>query len=492
MEDHSPPRPRWTISDLIDLEYLLDRKEQTDPEFFEEEVEPWIPTGKLDRPDRSVMSGALWNWLQRQKKTAPDEQLPGRAFAGAQGFLALLFVTGLFLSGCGLLWGLLRYDGRTFNLLLLLGLTLGSQWVLLLLGSVAYLTWGIWRKAPLLSLVHRLLRSASDGLMKRPLGREAAIWWREHSKTSRLVTFPALALSQAGAIAFNFGLILSLVSSVLFLKVHFGWESTTAETMIPQLERLTQFLGAPWHWLRPDWVPTRETIELSQIQWSNGVAIPPATSLGVTWFPFLLLTLIVWGLFPRLLLRGWIGILESRALRSHSFQEAHHRAWWRTLTDLPSLRFEPTGPTDGAVALLWGGMSVSESSLRTACLQQLRLHPEETLSAGGSDVATDQTALRGVSSYAKKHPAHRGILVAEAWSLAPKDLSDFLHSLRQELGSAFPLHVLLVGEPKSSTLFTPPSQEEIGVWERFVADQQDPQLFLHSYQDQFEVPKEEG
>jgi len=487
----SPPQPHWTIPGLIDLEYLLDREgEQVDAEFFEEEVEPWIDPAKIDRPDSATVSAALWQWLERRRRNLADADLPGRAFAGAQTAVTLGAVAVMFASAASLVFGLLRYDARTYNVLVLLTLTVGLPWLLLVLGLAGYLTWGLWRRSAFLSLAQQAFFSLTNRLIRRPLGVDAVNWWRERGRSRRLFTLPALALTQTAALAFSLGALAAFLTAVLFLSVRFGWETTATETLAPTLHRGAVLLATPWSWAQPGWVPSLEQIEQSRITWSSGRPRLPPPSLAEAWVPFLTLTLFVWGVLPRLLLRAGVALRLRRAVSSYSFLERSHREWWRHLTDLP-FEVQVSGPTDGAFAILWGGVRPERERLRAASLHQLRLNIEAQAEAGGETVSGDTAALESLRRDLRTSPDHRVILVAEGWSLSPKDFAAFHEDLRSTIGETVPIDVLLLGLAGDASALAPPAASDVSVWESFVAGLQDPNLYLHPYRAEGAPPAHE-
>lgn len=477
----SPPSPRWTIPDLIDLEFLLDREANpASPRFFEQNVEPWIDPARIDRPDGKIMSSALWEWLRLRREQTSESELPGRAFAGAHTFIGLLLTLGMFANALALVFGLLRYDGRTFNVLVLLSATLGVSWLFLLAALAGYLTWGLWRHSPFLSLAQHAVFQLTDRLIRRPLGKDAAKWWQHTARTRRLFTLPALALTQKAALSYLSGAICGLLLAVYFLSIRFGWETTAAESMSPFLHRVATVLATPWSWHQPAWVPTLQTIEQSRITWEQGGPRLPSSGLAAVWFPFLALTLLVWGVFPRLLLLVWITRKQHLALRGYSFQDRVHREWWRKLTEF-QVEIPVSGPADGAFAILWAGATIPASDLRAAALRQLRLNIERQAEAGVGSGDDDEASLDQLRSYLEQEPESRIVLVAESWALAPKDLASFLDRVRQVAGEARGIDLLLTGLPLGGKPLTAPPANEIAIWEDFAARRNDSSLYVRPF-----------
>ncbi len=491
--DSKSPKPKWSVSELIDLEYLLRRDEETgdasNDGFFADEIEPWIDPGKIDRPDARTLQKALWRWLQTRKSGLETSKLPGAAISGAFWTVGTAIVLFMAFLGAGTVLGTLGYeDSRTYNVLLLFGLTVGIQWLFLTLGLLGLLAWLIWRNHAFVSFAHRGFQSIVNHTAERTMSKEAAVWWRENAKTRRLFTMPTMLLTQAAGIAFNVGAIAALVGSVLFVSVRFGWETTAENTMNPALSRATEVLGVPWSWFKPEWVPDQEEIAQSRIRW-QGSPLDPIESAILTaeesaraWFPFLVCSIAFWGLLPRLLLYTGFDLRRRSELRGLAFSERIHREWWRNLTDIP-IEVTTKGPADNAVALLWGGVKPAEPELRVAALQQLRVNVIDTFPAGGAEVDEDTKAIAALEKLLRKSDL-RIVLVVEAWSLAPRDLGDFLDQLRGTIGASAPVDCYLIGLPQNGKTLTAPKDSEIKVWETFAAERSDPALFIKPFRSQ--------
>lgn len=463
---------------MVDLEYLLQREgEQNPQEFFDEEISPWIEPGKTDRPDSKTMSRALWRWLQVRREAHQGEVLPGQAIHGAQAILGFGLIIGMLMVGSGLIMGMLRYDGRTFNILLLLALSVGMQWLFLVLGLIGFVTWGFWKKRPFATLAQQLLFRGTEKLARKTLGAEATRWWLDNRRMRSLFALPTLQLTQLAGIAFNIGTIATLMGCVLFLAVRFGWETTPERSMNDLLSDTTEAIAFPWAWAESEWVPTREDIENTRIDWVNGKPDTPSVAESRSWYPFFLASMVCWGLLPRILFWGILGARQAQMIRNYSFQERIHREWWRELTALAVDTASP-GPSDGAIALHWGGMKPDPERLRVYGLQQMRVHMAEQHRLGGMDLSEDEAVLQKASSYIKKHDGARIIIVAEAWSLAPKDFREFHEKLRDAIGPNVVIEVLLLGLPKGENFLTEPKSEEVDLWQRFAGELGDPAFYV--------------
>jgi hypothetical protein len=227
-------------------------------------------------------------------------------------------------------------------------------------------------------------------------------------------------------------------------------------------------------------VPDREVIRGTLITWEDRKPHMPPPELSARWYPFLVACLMVWGIFPRLLLAGIMALVRQRALDQYSFQERIHREWWRRLTEL-DVHAVVSGPADGACAILLGGFE-EPAELRRACLQQLRLNVEERFTLGGGSLDEDDRALEQAARFLGRKKDARVILVAEGWALVPKEFQEIHAKLREKLGAKAPIDVLLIGLPGARGTLNPPAEDEISMWERFAAELGDPFLYIQPFQ----------
>lgn len=465
----------------MDLEFALWRRERRAGDgFFRECIEPWIDPKEIVRPGRETMSRALWAWMGREREGTGRRDWPGRAFSGALtgvGFGAVLLA---FCAGVGTVLGLLgTYDGRTFPVLLLLLLTIGVQWGLLMLSVFGFLTWGWWGGHAFVTGAQRLVSAGIATLVKRSLGKEGERWWRETVRTRRLFGVPAMQVSQWAGVAFGVGSFLALGACVLFLSVRFGWETTAVHGVAPYVHGMVRVLSAPWAALCPQWIPDETLINATRIELRDGKPILPPLERSSGWYPFLLVGILFWGVLPRLGLVMIAAWMKHRSIAAYAFQERLHREWWREMTEV-SVHVAVSGPADGAFALLLGGLQEPEG-LRRACLQQLRLNLEDRAQLGVGSLADDLASLERAVNWLAKRKEARLILVAESWALVPKEFREFHEQLRGRIGGKIPVDVLLVGLPAASGGIGEPSGEDISIWERFAAELGDPMLHLQPY-----------
>src|SRR5699024_6277552 len=136
---------------------------------------------------------------------------------------------------------------------------------------------------------------------------------------------------------------------------------------------VTRVLAAPWAWLWPQALPS-----MADIAASRALPAALAATAAASWWRFLLLARVVWGLLPRLLLWFASRLAQRRALAQLTFQAPRQRALWRRLNTIERGEVA-AGPTDGVLVLDVGGHGVSGDAIRGFLLRRLRVNPLATL-----------------------------------------------------------------------------------------------------------------
>ncbi|TCO91808.1 uncharacterized protein DUF2868 [Chthoniobacter flavus] len=335
-----PRSEKWTLADRLDFEALVAADERAtdlaaiaarDARLWEEKIAP-----SLNAEERSNRATVFHRWLEARR---PGEILPGKWFTStSRWFNASAILAGLVL-GFAVASGALYYAGeRPVNIAVFLAVTVGVQWILLLWTLVVMLSSGI--RATSQHLLARLgegigqaLASVADhlsGERRMRLRAELATLRQLSGRNLQpLVWTPLLALQSFG-VFWNAGVLLALLARVLFTDVAFGWESTVANS--PNgMYALVKALATPWLLFGLNFCPSLEQVEHSWFHYQSGMA---ALDRGATvsWWPWLILFVFVYGMIPRSLLRTYFRTRMRLAMRQLSFDEPRHRAAWHRLT----------------------------------------------------------------------------------------------------------------------------------------------------------------
>lgn len=493
---------RWTIEDLIDLEYLLGR----DADAFEDELH------RRDRriylalqPDDATLPrrDALREWLEGRR----DEMQPLPGAAVRQGWKAVGFVVmalGL-LTGGSLAAGLLHYTGhRPINVAVALGLLVGLQ-LLSLLFMAGGLLVRSFRRSPAgpgwPSRLMRGLAARASALAGGRLdaGRKATV--RAYAglirSCQRLYGKPffwsVFARLQSFGIAFNVALLAVLLFRVLTTDLAFGWQ-TTLQGGAEQVHALARTIAAPWAWLAGEGVgyPTLAAVEGSRIVLKDGLAGLSGEHLAA-WWPFLCLAVFCYGLVPRLVLHLAGHLLARGVLARIPFRHAPCDRLYRRMT-APLLG---TGGAWSMTEAAEGGASVTDvprSPSGTGAHAGPVLAPHDLLDALGPerfrgwlltrvtpmgeplligrDVEEDREALSRLSR------SDAVYVVREAWQPPIREFEDFLGEVRAALGSETPIWIVLAGRVLDTGDVAPARSNHVAIWQDALARLGDPYLGL--------------
>ncbi|GAA5482838.1 DUF2868 domain-containing protein [Haloferula sargassicola] len=414
---------RWTLAELID---------------FEAAVSAW--DGKRPRRvAKKSRAAAMKSWFVEQETAGV-----GRRFLGALGGIGFLLMVLLATSGAGAVWGVLDLETKGVNVVWMLGVTLVVPWLFMLL---AILLWLMRGRIPGGGVVAWIAERMSLRFLNQET-REAIERVRRSGELARVIGWRLASLTQRVAASFHAGAIAGLATMVLVKRVGFFWESTTQVAMRGFLEDAVEVLSLPWKWALPELVPDVAASEVTR-GWMEG---------GLGWWPFSMLVLLVWGVFPRLVLSTWARVNEARALKSLTFQAPAHRKLWRAMTEVTRGE-EPKGPVDGALVIALGAEPEHEA-LRPFLLRKLRVNPTGWETLGVMDEGREEAARAALA----KAPAGI-VLVAEAWSLAPRLLEKALAEIgRVAEGRRV---ALVVGNPEPGGMKEPTEAERVE-WERFI------------------------
>ncbi len=304
---------RLTLGDLLDLEvrFHAEREEDRDAR-----------RARYRGLGRQAGEGGPESLLAGLARSAGGTTV-GRTFESALGWLHVLLAAAGVLAGGGLALGLLDNRGpHPVNVLDALGLLVGVQLALLLALAVALVPRrrSSWAPSPgfLQALLRRVLRlfmreaEAKDLLWNLALRRQA---------NQELERWVLVRATQIFGVAFNLAALACCLYRILFSDVAFGW-STTLQCGPAQVQHLVDLLAAPWCWLYPAGSPSLRVVEWTQYSHLEGRYLlhaagerSAAASAVSEWWPFLVLSLLVYGLIPRALLLAAASFQIRRRLR---------------------------------------------------------------------------------------------------------------------------------------------------------------------------------
>jgi hypothetical protein len=329
----------WTLADAVDFEFFL----------AGDAAQEGGGTAPPGMPAMGSRRDLFLAWVRLQRSRPAAGPTPGQQLQRGEAMLAALalglgLVLGAALAG---VW-LAGSDAQPVNAPLFWAATVGVQLLLLALGTVGWL----WRRRlgraaaragggwhallqALISIAGRLgprLPAERRHALRAALGRLAA----RRDAYGGLLARPAVALAQRFGLAFNAGLLFAmLVLHLPLVDLRFGWQSTYPITAA-QMHRAVQAVAAPWRWAWPQAQPGADDVAATRYSRGQAAATLPADAARA-WWPFLALSIAVYGLLLRGALLLGLRFAQRQALARLRFDHPEANALWRRLAG-PLLR----------------------------------------------------------------------------------------------------------------------------------------------------------
>ena len=437
---------RWTLRDLVDFEALAGDARTPEAGAVLEAVKG-LEGAEARRVGMKV-------WLDGERSGGGE--FPGEVWAGGRLVVGALVAVVMFLTGIGVMTGMLDRERMAFHVPMLIGVSVGLPLLILIASWAGWLLRGRFSKG--LGFVPRLL-----GALVGKLGGAGKMeWWRtlrlEGGKGWEAMGWNLVRMTQAGAVMFSAGLMVGLLGCIWFMEIGFYWESTTPEWMAKQISRVVVFLSFPWAWAFPDWVPLGDVF-LGGFG-ENGRILDGRMESTAKWYKFILASIFFWGMLPRLAFWGYAVFRERRALGALDFQSKRHRELWREI--IGTRRADVSqAPLDGVLVLDVGGTGLKESDLRGFMLRRLRVNPGEWFEVGVWDGKGEEASAESI----RKAPAGV-VLLAEGWALSPPRMAALYRQIRSLGKRETPIFFLVVNVGSNGKLAAVKGEEKT-VWKDF-------------------------
>jgi Protein of unknown function (DUF2868) len=540
-------RQLWRIPDFLDLEYFFaqDKKlaeeegesvlRDRDRALYLEEIEADLAGAE---PERESL---IYRWLQVRRSRENHAQggqalLPGRMWYELYGLFWSLFSFLAVAAGAGFAYSFLSYSGKQpVNVSSLMLFFVGFQILFLFFLLTAWTYRNLrgldLRSSLLLSLVNTALNALlfkirRYGLDSMEAGRReqfAAAFTAVQARGKgygAIFFWPLFLLFQLFGIAFNFGVLGSILVKVAGTDLAFGWQSTI-QLSTEFVSGLVKWLALPWSWLLSASVsyPSLAQIEGSRMVLKEGIYHLASEDL-VSWWPFLCLAIFSYCLLPRLLLFVAGTVCRKRALARVSFRRVdYNQLVHRLLTprlETKQCAEQPVPVSVNDIAVGNKEVAAEEEMVEPPPVQAeqeespvartdlavngtlLALIPDELfadcdlhelegycqqafgyavgegirINEGYSDNHALLTRL-GESSASGYQPL---LILQEAWQPPIRETLRLLQEIRETCGHDTPLIVALVGRPRPETFFTRVSVTDLNIWQQKTALLGDPCL----------------
>ena len=403
--------------------------------------------------DAAPLQQVLHWWVCVGQTLADEDPASARVDAALQLAVAGLVIAGLLL-GAGVAGTAFAYDGRfPVNLFALLG-------VLVALPALPLLATGILLLAPVPGI--RTLQEAVSafspgrwlaGFLHRRLGVDVLRWRGGNAAAAQLAQLEALRLSQWFGIGFFLGALILALLLVAFTDLAFGW-STTLELEAGLVHRIFDALALPWSGWLPAAVPDAELVSASRYYRLED-AVPPDVSRLGAWWPFVCMTLLVYGLLPRVVILLWVAWRRQVAGRRLLLDHPQVRALIDRMTS-PLVQHEapvvaganePAGtPAPGATlspgganVLIWN-KAVDAGSCAGWLQQQFAIEVGAIIELGTYQSRREMGAV--LEAMERSH--ERLVLVTKGWEPPLLEFLDLIEDLRNRWGDAVSITVVPV------------------------------------------------
>jgi hypothetical protein len=447
----------------------------------------------------------LLNWLQRIREGSSD--LSGDRVNSLHRLgLLILSVAGL-LAGWGTAAVVFLYDGtHPVNVIHVIVVFVFVQLLLLLLFALSLLPGTITRWLPGMRLLQEFFGLLSPGRLQRLLNRYLPQGYRDtagsllgkgiaHQKlygsVDRWITVHS---SQAFAMAFNLGALASALYLVAFSDLAFSW-STTLQVEAAELQRWTDLLSTPWAKLFADARPSSELIESTRYFRLQEGSFPSAVSpVGLGgWWPFLIMSMAVYGLLPRaftwFMARQRFGAALRRSFRNlpgtgDVLARLNSELVETGAEGTESSTSELEGTFEGAetaidvagqrvVVIDWSDAATDEDSGRSWLSMEAGMIATSWHAAGGA-LAPEQDH-ESIAAVAEQDRATNMVVLVKAWEPPMAEFLDFLSELRARTTRERLILVTPVGQSASGVTQIA-SPEDLDVWRHTIGRAGDPWL----------------
>ncbi len=431
-----------------------------------------------------------WRRLREQGAVADEPSLGQRVEAGRRLATAALALLGVLL-GSAVAGVAFTYDGRyPVNLFTLLGVLVGLP-ALMLVFTLLLLPGRLPGLGALQSLAAGMNAGRWMGAwLDRFLGAELfAPGLLGSGSVSAFSRWQLVVFSQWLALGFFAGALVVALLLVTFSDLAFGW-STTLDMSPALVHRWVSALAAPWASWLPAATPDFALVEASRyFRLEEGrMPLERVERLG-HWWPFVLMTVLVYGALPRALLllvaawrlrRATVALLqddpEVTALldRMATPLVALGGAADGDLVEpdregLPPPR-EPVS-AEGLLLIIWN-QAVSADGARAWVGAALGVQPAATLDLGVLQSPAEQRQILRAVREELAGPPRRLIVVTKGWEPPLLEFVDFLELVREELGEAS-ITVAPLGVGGESV-----ESGQRDIWARTLARVRDPRLYV--------------
>lgn len=517
---------QWRIPDLIDLEFFLGQDEGEDLDILaarDREMYTRFPVAATDK--KTSTSELLFGWLAGRKQafaeTGSETPLPGQIW---QELFSLFFwgclIFGL-VAGGTIAFSFLSYSGtRPVNVSAYFGIFVAFQALLLMLLFLLSLYRRMLGRGLDGSFLYRMLRrffyKLISGISRRAAfgsSTDTRLKWSAQvvginqlqQRYGSLFIRPFFLLAQLFGVSFNAGVLAATLLKVIGSDVAFGWQ-TTLQIGSETVHALVRWISLPWSWFLPTCCcPSLAQVEGSKLVLKDGI-YHLATHDLISWWPFLCLSVLFYGLLPRVVLLLVGGIRQHRDLVALGFEHGLYR---HLVHRMRTPTVSTNAPAEDQQERVEGVAAVPEISVeklddqlrRVKRTSMVGLVPDELFADCSLEALRKQVRVRLGYELASVLPvwtmersedeelaelkdlmiatsSEDILLLQEAWQPPIQELLSFLRRMRETVGEQPTIIVVLIGKPAADTIVTPVRKLNLQIWQQKIATLGDPGLQL--------------
>lgn len=527
-------KQKWHIRDIIDLEYFFYADDENGKQSSQRDRDIYLKyinqTAHGQKSQDAFSKSAIIRYWLHERKNAEKELFksetifPGDVFSRGYQLLIYAFIAVGFVVGATVTYSFLYYKGtEPLNVSSYIGIFVITQiFFIAALILIFFLrkTTRLLTNIPIINslfgiLLRRLVLKITKSITKnfstrRRLNLQAVIGLIR-AKTiiyNSIFYWPLFIVSQIFAISFNLGILYATISRVLMSDLAFGWQSTLQ--IGPQaVHSLIKIISMPWSWFIPPQIahPTIEQIEGSRIILKNGIYSLSTENLA-SWWPFLCLAVLFYGLLPRIILFVTAIVVKNNALRNLDFSHsACDKLMLRMETPILNTKGNPTTRKQSVIHIenITSSLDKQKRIVKDAIMSKenaVVFVPDDIFNQcrkaeldsfindtfgfqlgrivkTGVDFEQDEKALNFAANVQWKDNVRRVILLQEAWQPPIKETVLFIKKIRNVLGNKAVIGIALIGKP-SDTIFTKPKWEDVAIWNQSINKLADPYMRVES------------
>lgn len=497
-----------TIAELFDLEAQMMKDHEADASELRRRDRR---IGQQLESQQSNRHDLFLSWLKRLQTTGHPS--PGQLFETGYRWLGrFLLLLGL-LAGGGAAASVLSYDGsKPVNVVNFLAVIIGVQLITIFFFLLYSLPKFIKKYIPgngefynfireLSYLFSRLMAKLFEHLPSNHLNKLWADLQRLKVKQklySSVEKWLVVSLTQRFGLAFNFGALATCLYLITFSDLAFAW-NTTLNISTHTFYSAVKTIALPWSAIFPEDVPSLELVQASRYfrlddEYLNAPTetnIPRAIVVG-GWWSFLVLSLVCYGLIPRLLIFSTAKLKLNRALNKIPYHSADFESLYDRLTrplfETRSLAHEPISPeiqsspdsksilklsAKSCDVIQWGDFKIDEHNLSEIIQQRFGWKINHLLAAGSLDY--DESNLKTINFIAAQKDTDPLLLLVESYEAPDAAITYFLNQLRNAIASDRHVIIGLVNR-NAQQQWKPPSMVEWQIWKNKIAELADPYL----------------